>query len=82
MEPNLKQKISPHHAGKVEGWHNSAKSPKQYAPPYLWDGWGTADWVAEGSPLLKAVEEAVTLCIPGVGQWPSPDCTYAFMGKL
>ena len=33
------------------------KPPKLYAPPYRWDGWGTVDWVAEGSPYSRQWRE-------------------------
>ena len=30
---------------------------KSYAPPYKWNGWGKAEWVAKSFPLLKAVND-------------------------
>ena len=36
------KKNHPHHVGKVEGSDDYAKLPELYAPPYRWNGWGTA----------------------------------------
>ena len=62
MELNWKQKTVPlcREGGGI-GWL-SAKPSHLYAPPYSWNGWMTADLVAEGSPLLKAVQGAATQC--------------------
>ena len=32
----------------------SAEPPRLYAPPYRWDGWGTADLAAECSPPTQS----------------------------
>ena len=46
-------------------------------PPYCWNGWRAADYAAQGSYLLRVVEEAATWCIPNMGLRPSPGYTYA-----
>ena len=55
----------------------SAKSPKLYGPPYWWNSWGTAEWVACSFPYLHQWEEQPTQCIPGVDHRASPGCTNA-----
>ena len=49
----------------------SAMPPKLYVPPYLLNGWRTADWVVWGTPLLKAVEGAANLVHPSIDQEPT-----------
>ena len=49
------------------GWL-SAKPPKLYAPQYWWNGWRPAEWVAWGSPLLKAATQGT----PSMGHRPLP----------
>ena len=62
----------------------SANPSKLYAPPYRWDGWGTADWVAEDSVHTWHGPTTITrlyICLPQVSskglqwcksQWLSP----------
>ena len=50
------------------------------APPYCWNGWRAADWVAQGSSPLKAVKGAAIQCIHDMGPWASPGCTYVCHG--
>ena len=79
VEHNLEKK-PPYHVGKVEGLGDSTKPPELHAPPYRWNGWGTTEWVAWCSSLLKAVEGAATQCTPGLGHRPSPGGKYACQG--
>ena len=67
----------PHHAGKAEGLGDSLPNPQSCMTHHIdgmaWNGWLSSRRV----PLLKVVEGTATLCISGVGWWPSPGCTYA-----
>ena len=47
------KKTSPCHVWKKGALGDSAQSPKLYAPPYCWNHWWTANWVAEASPYSK-----------------------------
>ena len=58
----LPGKDSPYLVGKAEVLGDSAEPPKQYAPSYWWNAWGTAEWVVWKLPLIEVVERAATQC--------------------
>ena len=67
-----------------EGWGIewlSAK-PQSYMPHHIGGMAGGNGLSSRRLPLLKAVEGAATLCISGVGWWPSSVAHIPAMGKL
>ena len=77
--PGKEDPSSPCREGRGIRWL-SVKPPKLYALPCSWNGWRTADWVAEGCCYSKQWREQPLSDIPGMDWWPSPGCTYTFHG--